>query len=450
MTQRITRGAIMVLVAAAIASIAMAGVAAGHSGVQSYVYLDIFDEAIQGEIHYPVADLGEVLGVAIPTEPDEAAAWAEANEQLVHNYSSAHMAMSDLEGSEWPIVFGAFEGMDFFDSAYLIVQFDVDQAFVEVPRQFIVSYDAIIHAKPERDALLAIATDFGSGTFNNESDILLRFTASDTTQTVDLGETSFWSGVGGTIRLGVEHIRIGTDHILFIVALVLPAVLVIGAGARWLPARSFGASLWRVLKIVTMFTVAHTITLTLGGLGIVELPAALVETVIAVSIILAALHNIKPIFVNKEWLIAFGFGLIHGFGFAGLLSDLGLTQSRQFVSLLGFNLGIEIGQAIIIMMIVPALFLARRTRAYVPAMYVGSAVLIAIAGAWAIERAFGLDFGTEWVRVRISIWPRQLIPVALLYLVAGAGYWYARANDRLLPLPDDAAIERSASTVADR
>ena len=293
--------------------------------------------------------------------------------------------------------------------------------------------------------MLAIATDFGSGTFNNEADTLLRYIADDTTQTVDLGDTSFWSGVTGVVALGVEHIRIGTDHILFVVALVLPAVLIFVRPTGWEPAPTFGSSLWRVLKIVTMFTVAHTITLTLGGLGIIELPPALVETVIAISIILAALHNIRPVFVNKEWMIAFGFGLVHGFGFAGLLSDLGLTQARQFVSLLGFNIGIEIGQSVIILLIFPALYLARRTRAYLPAMYIGSALLIVIAGTWAIERSFGLDLGTEWVFVRVSVWPRQLIFAALAYLLAGAAYWYDRSNGRLLPLPSD--VETSSSAV---
>lgn len=445
MTQRIFRRATMVLAAAILAAMAMAGVAGAHSGNQGYVYLDIFDSTIEGEIHYVVADLNEVLGLEIPTDPEGAAAWAEANPEAIHAYSADHIAVSDINGTQWPISFGGFDGLEGADGAYLIVEFAVDREFVEVPRQFVVSYDAIMHAMPERDALLAIATDFGSGTFNNEADTLLRYIADDTTQTVDLGDTSFWSGVTGVVALGVEHIRIGTDHILFVVALVLPAVLIFVRPNGWQPAPSFGSSLWRVLKIVTMFTVAHTITLTLGGLGIIELPPALVETVIAISIILAALHNIRPVFVNKEWMIAFGFGLVHGFGFAGLLSDLGLTQARQFVSLLGFNIGIELGQAVIILLIFPALYLARRTRAYVPAMYVGSVILIAIAGAWAIERSLGVDLATEWIFVRVSVWPRQLIFVALAYLLAGVAYWYDRNNDRLLPLASD--VEPSSSAV---
>ena len=446
MTRSMMRRTSVVLLLAVLAALGMAGVASGHTGDQSYIYLEIFDTSVEGELHYPVSDLNEALGTDIPEDLDDSVAWAEANPEIIHAYNEQHFAMSDVDGSPWAIDYDGFGSIEGVDGIYLTSAFDVDRDFVEVPRQFVVAYDAIIEAKPQSDALLIIATDFGSGTFNNEGTSLLRYTANNTVQTVDLGDTSFWSGFTAVVGLGVEHIRIGTDHILFILALVLPAVLVFTRAAGWQPSPNFGASLWRVLKIVTMFTIAHTITLTLGGLGIIELPAALVETVIAISIILAAFHNIRPVFVNKEWLIAFGFGLVHGFGFAGLLADLGLTQSRQFVSLLGFNIGIEIGQAVIILLIFPALYLARRTRAYLPAMYIGSAILIAIAAAWAIERAFGLDLGTEWVMVRASVWPRQLIPVALAYILAGFAYWYDSTNDELLPLPSEDELAPAAAT----
>ena len=276
----------------------------GHSGNQSYVYLDIYDSSIEGRVEYPVNDLNEILGTDIPTDVDGALAGAEQQRELLYAYSDEHLAMFDEGGTEWPIVFGELETLDVAGGAYVIVNFEVDQEFTSVPRAFTVAYDGIIHYKGDRDALLIIGTDWGSGTFNNEASELLRFTPDEIVQDVDLGDTSFWSGFTGVVGLGVEHIRIGTDHILFVFALILPAVLVFKRPAGWQPAPRFGASLGRVLKIVTMFTIAHTITLTLGGLGVVELPPALVETIIAISIVLAALHNIRPVFVNREWIIA--------------------------------------------------------------------------------------------------------------------------------------------------
>ena len=439
------------LVAAVSVLMVLGSVAAafGHSGNQSYVYLDIYDSSIEGRVEYPVNDLNEILGTDIPTDVDGALAGAEQQRELLYAYSDEHLAMFDEGGTEWPIVFGELETLDVAGGAYVIVNFEVDQEFTSVPRAFTVAYDGIIHYKGDRDALLIIGTDWGSGTFNNEASELLRFTPDEIVQDVDLGDTSFWSGFTGVVGLGVEHIRIGTDHILFIFALVLPAVLVFSRVAGWQPAASFGSSLWRVLKIVTMFTIAHTITLTLGGLGIVEFPPALVETIIAISIVLAALHNIRPVFVNKEWIIVFGFGLFHGFGFAGLLSDLGLTQSRQFVSLLGFNLGIELGQAAIILMIFPALYVARRTRIYLPAMYLGSVMLIVIASVWALDRAFGVDLGIDdWVDA-VVLWPRSLVFIAALYVVAIAVYYFDRSKDALVPMatPEPPAVEREAEPV---
>ena len=409
-----------------------AGIAFGHTGNESYVYLDIYDNTVEGRVEFPITDLNDVLGTDFPKNADRALVAAEAERELLYEYTDQHLELSEQAGGEWPLVFGDLETLG-ANGGYIIVNFAVDQEFASVPRSFTAAYDGIIHAKPERSALLIIGTDWGSGTFNNEADELLRFTAEQPVQEVDLGGTSFWRGFTGVVILGAEHIEIGSDHILFIVALLLPSVLVFSKLARWQPSASFGSSLWRVLKIVTMFTIAHTITLTLGGLGIVEFPPALVETIIAASIILAALHNIRPVLMNKEWIIAFVFGLFHGFGFAGLLGDLGLTQSRQFVSLLGFNLGIELGQATIILMVFPALFIARRTRAYVPAMYAGSVVLIAVASAWVLDRALGVDLGVDWWVSAVLLWPRSILVIAAMYVAAVALYFFDKRRDALIP-----------------
>ncbi len=439
-----------IIVATLAASILMTlSTAAGaHSGDQSYVYLDIYESTIEGRVEYPVGDLNEVLGLNLPIGGEGTLAAVEANAEAIYTYSREHLSVASTGGTEWPIVFGELETLDTSVDAYVVVNFELDATFAPAPRQFVVAYDGIIHANPQRDALLIIGTDWGSGTFNNEASELLRYTADSTVQTVDLGDESFWRGLTGVIGLGVEHIRIGTDHILFVFALMLPAVLVFSRPRGWEPSPRFGASLWRVLKIVTMFTIAHTITLTLGGLGVIELPSALVETLIAVSIILAALHNIRPVLVNREWIIAFGFGLFHGFGFAGLLSELGLTQSRQFVSLLGFNLGIELGQAVIIIVIFPALYLARRTRAYLPAMHAGSVALIIVAALWALERTFGFATPVDNVVDRVVLWPNSLSFLVLIYLGAIGLYTYDRRGSSLLPVAADPVLAAPKAAVS--
>jgi len=136
----------------------------------------------------------------------------------------------------------------------------------------------------------------------------------------------------------VWHIWIGFDHILFLLSLLLPAVLAFGGG-RWQAVERFAPAFWDVFKIVTSFTVAHSITLSLAALGVISLPSRLVESAIATSVVLAALNNVFPLVHGRRWMVAFFFGLVHGFGFASVLRDLGLPQNALLIALVGFNLG---------------------------------------------------------------------------------------------------------------
>ena len=171
---------------------------------------------------------------------------------------------------------------------------------------------------------------------------------------------------------GAFHIWIGYDHILFLLSLLLPAVLIFSRvnlmnGKRVTdiqPAPSFLAALKEVLKVVTAFTLAHSITLSLAALGVVSLPSRWVESAIAASIIVAAVQNIRGVVDSKRWVMAFGFGLIHGFGFASVLADLGLPQNALITALVGFNVGIEGGQLAIVAVFLPLAFWLRKTKFY--------------------------------------------------------------------------------------
>jgi hypothetical protein len=191
---------------------------------------------------------------------------------------------------------------------------------------------------------------------------------------------------------GVWHIWIGFDHILFLLALLLPAVLLRRQG-QWQPAESFRGAFIEVLKVVTAFTVAHSITLTLAALGVVSLPSRLVESVIAASVVIAALNNIRGTVEGRRWIMAFVFGLIHGFGFASVLADLGLPQDALLLALVGFNVGVELGQLAIVAVFLPLAFWLRATKFYrVGVLVAGSLLIAALAGWWFVERAF--DLGT--------------------------------------------------------
>lgn len=188
---------------------------------------------------------------------------------------------------------------------------------------------------------------------------------------------------------GVRHIWIGLDHILFLLTLLLPFAV------RW-PAQTAegmrSGRLRQIVLIVTAFTVAHSVTLSVASFGLVSLPSRWVESAIAATILLSAVNNIRPFLPGPRWAIAFALGLIHGFGFASVLADLGLPTSAFIVALGGFNLGVELGQLVVVLLLVPAAAGFRRAFIYqVPAMRTASLAIAAVASVWLIERGFNLE-----------------------------------------------------------
>lgn len=218
----------------------------------------------------------------------------------------------------------------------------------------------------------------------------LIFATESARQQLHLSAPSAWETLRQYVLEGIWHIWIGFDHILFLVALLLPAVLVRGAQG-WLPAGSLRAASIEVLKVVTAFTVAHSITLSLAVLGFVSLPSRLVESVIAASVVVAALNNLRGTVDRRRWVMAFVFGLVHGFGFASVLADLGLPQGALALALVGFNVGVELGQLAIVAAFLPVAFALRATNFYrIGVLRFGSLMVAALAGWWFIQRAFDL------------------------------------------------------------
>jgi hypothetical protein len=193
------------------------------------------------------------------------------------------------------------------------------------------------------------------------------------------------------LREGVHHIVTGYDHLLFLLCLLLPAVLRRENG-RWQAVTTWRAALWPVAKTITLFTLAHSVTLALATLGWVRLPPSIVEPAIAITIMLAAVDNIRPLIGRGRGLITFVFGLIHGFGFAGALGELQLPPAAFGWALFQFNLGLELGQLAMVLLVVPVLYLLRQRRLYVPGVMVaGSLAAITMAGVWLVERTADLS-----------------------------------------------------------
>lgn len=416
--------------------------AGAHSGFQSYLYLDVSSDSLGGRVEMPIRDLNTALDLDLGGSNEEVLAGLQANSDAVTRYVSDHLAIGDPNAT-WQINFAAaelfFSDAPEQDDNYVLFPFVVDVPSNDVPRQFDITFDPFFDEIAGRDSLLLIGNDWEAGVIDNGREVLVAFDDASRTQTIDLGDTSWTKTFDASIDLGVNHIKSGTDHILFVLVLVLPSVLIFST--RWEPTPTFGSALWRVLKVVTMFTVAHSITFTLAGLNLLPLPPArIVESIIAASIAAAALHNIRPIAPNKEWVIAFVFGLFHGIGFASVVSGLDVSRSTQLLSLAGRNVGIEIGQSVVVMLTFPALFILRRTRFFHPFLLTASATLAVVSFGWMIERLFKVDLRVAKLVDPLVAWPRSFGYVLVLTFVAVGAYQYEKRNDRLISIESSSGI----------
>ncbi|MBD2214831.1 HupE/UreJ family protein [Nostoc linckia FACHB-104] len=186
--------------------------------------------------------------------------------------------------------------------------------------------------------------------------------------------SSVWQQVSSFVLLGVEHILSGYDHVLFLISL-----LMVGGGLGYL------------LKVVTAFTVSHSVTLSLAVLNIVTLPVQFVESAIALTIVYVALENFWRKNVRGRWLLTFAFGLIHGLGFAGVLKEINIPQGNLAISLASFNIGVEIGQLAIVLTTFFILSALRKQPWELNFRRSVSACIIVISLFWFVQRAFGFS-----------------------------------------------------------
>ena len=199
-------------------------------------------------------------------------------------------------------------------------------------------------------------------------------------------EDGILSGFSGLVRLGMRHIAEGTDHLLFLFVLLLPAPLV-ASGGRWGGHAGLKRGTGRLVRIVTAFTMGHSLTLAAAATGWIKVPSALVEVLIAVSILVTAVHAFRPIFPGRETFVAGGFGLVHGLGFATMISGYGVDPLHTALTVLGFNIGIELMQLVVMSVTVPWLLILARTRAYGRLRVTGAVLCGAAAVGW-LQRTY--------------------------------------------------------------
>lgn len=361
-----------------------AGMAQAHRLGESYIFLDVSETALSGRFEMRLSDLNKVFQLSVNEENLEQEFLARSTE--VQAYLQPRLNFYD-EHTIHPIVTTQSEVRE-HGSKYALIFFEVP-SLKSVPLQIETEYQYYLDGlESEHRSLLVIENNPRTGTVDNESQVALIFGPGTERQELRLDGLPWHEVMSTFIKHGVWHIWIGFDHILFIISLLLPSVMILRAGG-WEPVGDFKSALIFVIKVITLFTVAHSVTLSLSALGIVKLPVRLVEAVIAVSIIVVALNNIFPIFNRRIWWVVFGFGLFHGLGFANVLAPLGAERSSLLTALIGFNIGVELGQLAIILALFPLLFMIRNWRAYqFQILGLGSVAMIAISSFWFVERAF--------------------------------------------------------------
>jgi hypothetical protein len=366
-----------------------ASAAHAHKPSDSYLSLTVSGGAVSGRWDIALRDLDFAIG--LDADGDGRITWGEVRSRHadIAAYATARLEVL-ADGRRCTTEVGAQLVDEHTDGAYTVLPLRI--ACSGEPKVLTLNYTLFADIDPQHRGLLNLSVDGATRT------AILGPQAPS--QTFDLrgragGMRAWLAPLLDYGREGVWHIWVGFDHILFLLSLLLPSVgrwsTASGQArsSRWEPVPRFPPALWDVLRIVTAFTVAHSITLSLAALGLVSLPSRLVETTIAASVVLAALNNVRPVFRDRRWLMAFGFGLIHGFGFASVLIDLGLPQGALALALLGFNLGVEVGQLAIVAAFLPLAYRFRQGLVYRRVVLTGGSLAVAaVAAIWFAERAF--------------------------------------------------------------
>lgn len=361
-------------------SMLLASAASAHKPSDSYLSLTVGEDEVQGRWDIALRDLEYAIG--LDQNGDGAITWGEvkAEHDAIAAYALARLKLTSagIACATLPV-----EHMvdHHSDGAYAVLRFAADCP--NLVDTLDVAYRLLFDLDPLHRGLVQVQ----SGDLTQTS----IFSPEQRTWHVQLRSPDLPRQFMTYLREGVWHIWIGTDHILFLLCLLLPAAQRRdrNSGA---PREYRRPMLIEGAKIVTAFTVAHSITLGLATLGVVELPSRLVEAAIAASIVFAALNNVYAMVSRRLWLVAFGFGLIHGFGFASVLADLGLPHGTLLLALLSFNLGVEVGQLALVALFFGVVWALRRLDVVWPrwAAPLPAWTIAAIGAIWFVERAFGV------------------------------------------------------------
>lgn len=361
---------------------ALATAAQAHEVEDNMIELSVTGYGdVTGQWKIPVSDLEDMWQPSGGTAGERAAAAAAHKDEIL---AAVHddLALSAGKDETCPIAYGPQGAALLKERPYVVLPFTAKCS--NDSRGVGVKWTFLNEAEHKRQALINFTSPGGS-----QAAILTR------------GEQELRFGMIGKdafahfkmyVHDGMMHIWTGIDHILFLLTLILPAVFFLRQ-KKWEARGAFRDTGVEIVKTVSAFTLAHSLTLCLVTFHLLTLPPRLVESVIAFSVLLVGLNNIFPVIHEGRWKLAFLFGLVHGIGFAEVLADLQLPTGTLINSLLGFNLGVEIGQLSIVGVTLPLAFALRRTLFYRQFVFFGGSVAAScVAALWLVDRVLNLEF----------------------------------------------------------
>ena len=361
--------------------------AQAHKASDAYLQLQRDGDALALRWDISLRDLDAAL--ELDRDGDRQLRWGEVRARMddIRAYALARLRLQQGRCSLAPAQLPSVE--DRIDGAYLVLQL---QGRCDTGDAIEIDYRLFGEIDPTHRGLLRIAGQGSAAPVVLSLDPAGGPIAAGWPGTATAGGTV--APPAGFFRDGVHHILIGYDHLLFLLCLLLPAVLRRG-GDGWVPVARWREAVWPMVGLVSMFTVAHSLTLALAGLQVLTIPPRIVEPAIALTIVVAALDNLFPLLRGRRKLFSFVFGLIHGFGFAGVLRELELPTRGFIGALLQFNLGVEAGQLAVVALALLVLAALRRWRGYRPVVLQSGSMLAAgVAVLWLFERVFDVQLLT--------------------------------------------------------
>ncbi|MBI1331676.1 MAG: HupE/UreJ family protein [Armatimonadetes bacterium] len=355
-----------------------------HPMPKTAVMLKFRNDRIDAELLLPVVELK--LGWDKPL-PDDAEHTVSEYGLELKSYVADHICPVAPDGEPWSVVVHSVTPVpDTFPDVR------VDLSMIPPKGQPVdrltFNYDVIFHHLITHEAIISVVGDWRNGLISDKPVVLA--TMWDRTRSIEIDRSggSWFRGFAATFRLGMRHIAEGTDHLLFLLALLLPAPLALGT-KKWGEFVGAKVAIRKIVKVVSAFTVGHSITLLFGALQWVRVPEAPIEAAIALSIFVSAIHAFVPVFRGREMFVAGGFGLVHGLAFAATLNGFGFDALTLVTSIFSFNLGIETFQLFVIGLAMPIVILLARTRFYRFFRGVGATATAIASATWFGERAFG-------------------------------------------------------------